>query len=92
MAKYRVSVHTGPLRNEAAGELVDKIRAKVCAQTNHRAWGICAGTETLYFDLESNDQEGAYILACDLLLATFGHATGLCRAVTVRALATEWSP
>jgi len=81
--RYRVSVHIGPINTDAADAFLVRLRAY---RGSIRAGAFMVGTETLYFDVESDSGAGASILACELLMAVFGAGTGLTRGVKVRAL------
>lgn len=80
---YRVTVHVGPLRNEAAGEVLDRFRAY---RGSIPVGSFLIGTEDAYFNVRAEDETGARILAYEFLMAVFGAGTGLTRACKFRKL------
>lgn len=80
LARYKVEVHIGPVRSDAADAFLERLRAY---QGSIGAGGFLVGTQTLYFEVNGGDsQTGARILTYELLMSVFGAGTGLTRAVT----------
>ena len=70
---YRIFVHTGPISNKNANELLAKMRAYVGPIV---ARNRLFGTETMYFEVTADDDIGAKLLAAKYLQEVFGSSTG----------------